>query len=110
MLWSNWYRCLDLFFSLLLMDLKSKQKKASDAELPGPGSSVTDSSVTQGAADDDSDRSRKAKQDTIRIFVPLGDGGSQCALCVERGRNMLCLNVRDLADHFTTHHVRATIQ
>lgn len=95
---------------LLLMDLKSTQEKASDAELPGPGSSVTDLSVSQGVFVDDSDRPRNAKQDAIRFFVPLHEGGSQCALCAERGVDTLYLNIKDLADHLAAHHVRATVQ
>jgi len=42
--------------------------------------------------------------------VPLDDGGSQCVLCVDRDKNTLYLNTKDLADHFATHHVRASVQ
>lgn len=92
------------------MDLNSTQEKALDVELPGPKSSVTDLSVCQGTTVEDSARLRSTKQETIRILVPLDDGSSSCALCTMNGINIICLNLKDLADHLATHHVRATVQ
>lgn len=82
-------------------------ENASDMELPGPGNSMTDLSVSQGAMVDDLHRNRNAKQETIKISLPLTAGGTPCAGCLRKGRTMTFLSIGDLTAHLTTHHIRS---
>lgn len=84
--------------------------EASDAELPGPGSSVTDLSVRQGTSVDDPDLDKdNEKHASISILVPLGEGVTACPLCSEKNLALSFLSVGDLALHLAVHHILSTI-
>lgn len=88
----------------LIMDLSKRSKEASDAELPGPGSSVTDLSVSQGTLNDDQAIQMDSENIPLQILVPLVDGGTPCGVCVSRGRNIVCLDFKNLVEHLNVHH------